>query len=159
MTTITSAGFQEAIKEYLKRNDSTIATLAQRIGKSDRTVGDWIRLGIKRDDYRQKIVDEYPWLFNQNESGQIAVPVRVSEADTARQNLLVLLKTEHARPALGNLTAILVWFLFKASAEDRNQFRDMLGDDWKQFLELTRAMTNETAFEVTKNEGRLEWCQ
>lgn len=162
MTTITEAGFQDAIKAYLKRNDLTIAALALKINKSDRTVGDWIRLGIKRDHVRQRIVDEYPWLFERSDDGAQATSVtqtHKSVADDSRKRMLVLFKTELAHPSILYLSSVLAWFLFDATAEERNEFRDTLGDDWKQFLELTRAMTNETAFEVAKSEGRLEWCQ
>lgn len=159
MTSVTADQFKAAIEKHMRDKNLTLAALARKLGKGESTVGEWRQTGIKRDSTRQQLVAQYPWLFNPDSSDSEPVPARVSEADAARQNLLVLMKTEQARPALLNLTAILTWFLFKASADERNQFRDMLGDDWPHFLELTRAMTNETAFEITKQEGRLEWTQ
>ena len=157
---ITREGFQESLKDYLKENDISISDLARRIGKSDRTVGDWIRLGIKLDSRRQEIITEYPWLFTKEisatESPMLPMEKSVSSFD---HKVLVLIKTEQAMSTVLYLMANLQWFLFEASAEDRNSFRDSMGDDWKNFLELTRAMTGEMAFEVTRQEGRLDWCK
>lgn len=159
MPTITDTEFQAAVKGYLRNEHFSIAELSRKVGKGKSTVGDWIRTGIKRDEVRQKIVDQYPWLFNSNESesGLEAVSVPVTGADIARQSLLVLLKTEQARSVILQLRSILAWFLFQASSDDRNQFRDMLGDEWKQFLKLTIAMTNEKAFDLAQKEGELKW--
>lgn len=157
MQTISTAEFQGAITKYLKSEDFSIAKLARKIGKDRTTIGDWIRTGIKRDKVRHKIVKQYPWLFNSSGNSSAVASVQVSEPDAARQSLLVLLKTEQACLALLQLQSILTWFLFRASPDDRNQFRDMLGDEWKSFLKLTLAMTNEKAFELAQREGELKW--
>lgn len=155
---MTNEEFRAAINSYREREHLSILGLAQKLKKNDSTVGDWVHKGIKRDSYRQRVIEQYPEIFDQHKQ-EVAVQAVVDLDPTRRHDLLVLLKTEQALPAVLNLTAILIWFLFKASVEQRNYFRDTLGDDWKHFLELTRAMTGETAFEVTKQEGRLEWCK
>ena len=152
--TLSDTQFQEAIKNYLKSNSLNIASLARKASLSESTVGDWVRKGVKSEARRKQIVAEYPWLFDSGVKEE-RTPLR----QLADKSLLVLIKTEQAHSSVLSLTATLVWFLFKASAEDRDYFRDWLGDDWKNFLELTRAMTGETAFEVTKQEGRLQWFQ
>ncbi len=157
---ITRSDFQDALKAYLKDNDITITALARKVGKDPTSVGDWIRHGIRRDDIRHKIADDHPWLFNrEGKLSQKEVIDKPEKRTDPNQSLLSLIKSEQARSGILVLKAILMWFLFEASAEERNQFRDSIGEDWKNFLELTRAMTGETAFEVAKQEGRLEWCQ
>ena len=155
--TMDSAQFQEAIKRYLIENHINGTQLADKVGKPVSTVGDWIRNGIKRERDRKRIIEEFPWLFDSIVQ-PLVIPDKVP-SNHSHQQLLVMIKIEQASPALHHLKAILEWFLFHASAQDRDHFRKSFGDDWKNFLELTRAMTGETAFEVTKQEGRLEWCQ
>lgn len=157
MATLTADEFKEAIDRYLTTNKMTIAALAQRLGKGETTVGDWRRGGIKSDEGRQQIIAAHPWLFEPGAETP-APPTRAS-GKNGTHDTLVLIKTEQARLELLALRSLLIWFLFDASADERHQFRDNLGDEWKHFLELTRAMTNETAFGMANTEGRLEWCK
>ena len=165
--TLTRSDFQAALRRYLEVNKMNITALARRLGRGESTVGDWVRLGIQRDEHRQKVIEQYPQIFNSSPNSNVRSNREVSippaqpavVLDMVDRRLLVLIKTEQVQPAILHISLVLKWFLFKASAEERNRFRDDLGSDWQNFLELTRAMTNETAFEVTKQEGRLEWCQ
>jgi hypothetical protein len=150
--------FIALIRKHKADSGRSITAYAELIGRPLGTVKTWIHKGVIKDTYRQKIVDEFPEIFSEeaiNDMPSNLVPVPKKSEKVG--NMLVLVKTELARIQIQNLTSLLGWFLFEASAEDRNSFRDALEDDWTQFLELTRAMTGETAFEVTKNEGRLDW--
>lgn len=163
MQTLTSEQFQEVLRQYLQGENLSVNALARRIGKPRSTVKQWVQSGVSRDKDRLRIISEHPQIFNGEAVGEVTlkapVPVRKSVQVADTHSLLVFMRTEQARSLLLNLRVTLVWFLFKASAEERNTFRDELGDEWSNFLELTRAMTNETAFEITKSEGRLDWCQ
>src|SRR5437868_2054597 len=127
--------FQDAVKKYRDNHGLSISELATKLGKGESTVRDWIRLGIKTDDIRQKTVEKYPWLFE-----AVTDQASVAGLDGNKQSFLMLLKTDHAHLAVSQLTIVLRWFLFQASTVERNYFRDTLGEDWKHFLDLTRAM-------------------
>ncbi len=149
--------FREALLRYLQRENINASDLARLIGKPVNTVGDWVRHGVKRERDRQRIVEAYPQVFGVVATGKSNIPSQLAQPPDL--GFSSILKTEMARMVIQNLSALLDWFLFEASKEERNHFRDQLGDDWKHLLELTRAMTNEKAFDVTREEGRLAWRQ
>jgi hypothetical protein len=74
--------------------------------------------------------------------------------DITERSTSVTGKIDQARRHIGELSEILDWFLFSGSIEERNFFRDELGESWKDLLWFTRSMTGETAFEIQKREGR-----
>lgn len=157
---ISNEEFKAAIAGYLKEKNLQVTALAAEIGKPRSTVDGWLHKGIAKNGVRQRTAEAYPQIFRA-QPGQTAEPPAQKKVVRSRhlQELLSLMKIEQTRSHLLNLRTLLVWFLFEASADDRNQFRDMLGDEWKNFLELTRAMTNEMAFDISRSEGRLEWVQ
>jgi hypothetical protein len=59
-----------------------------------------------------------------------------------KQNTLLTSKS-HVR----TLNRILKHLLYECRAEQRCEWRDALGDEWRQLLEFTRAMTSERHFE------------
>lgn len=155
---LTNDQFKNALRSYLEREKISALELSRRVKKGDSTIGDWLKRGIIRDAIRQQVVDKYPWLF-----GGVAV-IEVLKGTTLVSNdplhgILISVKTKHVGLWIESLGDILKWFLFSATAEERNAFRDSLGDDWTNFLELTRALTNEQAFQITLQEGRLDWCK
>lgn len=155
--TLTTEEFRAALLNYIQSENITAADLARRIGKPINTVGDWVRHGVKRERDRQRIVEAYPQVFGVVATGKSIMPSQLAQPPDL--GFSSILKTEMARMVIQNLSALLDWFLFEASVDERNHFRDQLGDDWKHLLELSRAMTSETAFDVTKQEGRLAWRQ
>ncbi|MDP4001817.1 MAG: hypothetical protein Q8P69_02105 [bacterium] len=155
--TLTFEEFRVALQSHLERENINASDLARRIGRPINTVGDWVRHGVKRERDRQRIIETYPHIFRIEATGKSTIPEQpIQSPDLGFSSIL---KTEMARMVIQNLSALLDWFLFEASKEERNHFRDQLGDDWKHLLELSRAMTSETAFDVTKQEGRLAWRQ
>lgn len=150
--------FRAAIQSYLKTHEMSMGQLAKKISRPRTTVEWWCYHGGKREGYRQKIQERYPWLFNS--SGETALEIPPSPQvpqENAELKLFLAIKTERAHEMVLYLTTLLEWFLFKATTEERNRFRDALGNDWEHFLGLTRAMTNEKAFEIAKQEGELKW--
>ena len=167
--TITNEQFMADLKRYLTKNEMTQKELAAKVQRAQPTVAGWKQVGLVDDATRRKVVDAYPWLFSSNGSssddsskGEVeeqSSPAAAAKANVAR-GLQASVKTEFARQYVACLGEILAWFLFSATREEREQFRENLGDAWKDFLELTRGMTGETAFEIAKQEGRLEkWEQ
>mgnify|MGYP001616162680 CR=1 FL=1 len=53
------------------------------------------------------------------------------------------------------LSRLLLWFLFEANAEQRQELRESLGEDGEVFQNLVRAMAGEMAFKVLSDEGKL----
>ena len=155
--------FKAAIQRYIKANElGGPKGFAERFGRKVGTVEGWLYKGVKKASQRARIISELPEVFNS--SGADENPS--SEANTSsptlgptptswERELLVALKCETTSNAVLILLAQMEWFLFKATPAERDRLRDMLGDQWKRFLELVRAMTSETAFKVAREEGRL----
>ena len=156
MGVLSQEEFKQGIKNYLTEKNLTVAELSVKVNRGRSTVNDWIHTGVKSEEMREKIVSENAWLFSEGK-GEKSLTPSIKSTSVLEPSFLLVLKSELARPLISNLTGTLIWFLFDATAKERDYFRDTLGEDWKNFLELTRAMTGETAFEVTKQEGRLDW--
>ncbi len=145
--------FKAHCLKFLSDNEVTISEGARKIGIPRSTLKGWLRSGIMKDDLRQKIAAGYPQVFGGTE---------VSEESTTENNPVLLwvprkvtlsTKIEMLRLTVGNMSQLLRWFLLEATPEERNRLRDELGEDWKQMLNYTRAMTNETAFGIVREEG------
>jgi|SRR3989344_916196 len=161
MNNINSAeDFMSAVKGYIEKEGITTAELARKLNKPGQTVGDWIRKGVRRECTRVRLMAEHPELFQgytaPKQSEEVVRPPLIKNNGPDHRSMFVLVKIEHARSQTIVFQDLLHWFLFEASAEERNQFRDSLGENWKQFLELTRAMTGERAFEIAKEERRIK---
>lgn len=144
-----NAVFMEAVRSHCRDKGITIAGLAKSIGIPRGTVSGWANKGVRDDKVRDKLVEQYPQIFGGGKSvvGNLgAVLSGVGGID---------FKIEAARFSVGYLSGLLDWFLYTATREERNRFRDELGNQWKHFLELTRGMTSEAAFDVAKSERRL----
>lgn len=155
----TAEEFKAAIQSYLKTHKMSVGQLAKKISRPRTSIEHWYYHGVKREGDRRKIQKQYPWLFNSS-SGEVPSEIPPSPhvpQENAELKFTLAIKTERAHEMILYLTALLEWFLFKATAEERNQFRDALGKNWEHFLGLTRAMTNEKAFEIAKQEGELKW--
>lgn len=153
-----SQQFVDALKQYASGRGLNITQLADQIKKERRTVSYWLHNGMNNDLVRNKIVSDFPEIF---EGYKPSENLEISEPDNSVKKKTVdqfgsIIKIEMARQNIVYLSSILDWFLYETSVEEREHFRKELGDSWKQFLELTRGMTGETAFEVAKKEGRLK---
>lgn len=162
----TTEQFAEAVRQYAQKVGLTRSKLADQIGKPRQTVDDWFKKGVKRKSARDRIIAEHPEIFDGFQSLD-KTPADSTSAATAEiphehthtftdQEVFALVKTERAHHDISSLTETLQWFLFQATPNDRNKFRDSLGETWKYFLELTRAMTGEKAYEIAKQEGRIK---
>ncbi len=154
--------FRAAVKSFMAANSIGPTELARRTGESRKKVENWTYYGIKTQSKIDAVVAQYPWLFESNGNVPQEVPTEGTGAkgNTAPvplhpdRKLLGLIKTEQVRLNILCLAATLEWFLFEASAEERHLFRDTLGDSWKDFVWLTRAMIGEAAFEIAQQDGR-----
>lgn len=156
--------FISILRKKMEDSGLNQSEFARRLGEKRESVLQWRRDGIKRDKVRQRVISAHPELFSSDgiHADTELVPVEIPKRKKADaiQQMRTAVKTEFARHHVASLENILVWFLFQATSEERNQFRDDLGDAWKEFLSLTRAMTGETALEITKGEGGLQkWEQ
>ena len=157
--------FKAAIKQYIVANNlGGPNELAKEIGRPRKTVEDWYYRGLTSEKGRRQVVERYPQLFsakNTIASGQADVvlsekaPAPPREDKRPDRKIVTMVKVEVVRGEVAALAKHLEGFLYQATPDERNQFRDALGEEWKRFLELCRAMTGETAFQVAKDEGRL----
>lgn len=159
MAFATAKEFAAAIKSYCKANSLTLTTLATQIGRPVGTVEDWMYRGLKSPEAQERVMRDFPWLFS-------AIPASVSAKQAEPLvggcsysnhpiECQLLMKLELARQGVVLLSDILQWFV-NASPKERERFRDELGQVWKKFLELTRAMTGERALELALQEGRVK---
>jgi hypothetical protein len=144
-----NAVFMEAVRSHCSSKGISIADLARSINIPRGTVSGWANKGIQNDKAREKIVEKYPQIFGGGKPAAASLGSVLSGAGSLD------FKIEAARASVGYLSGLLEWFLYIATREERNRFRDELGNQWKHFLELTRGMTSEAAFDVAKSERRL----
>lgn len=161
-----SADFSQSIRNYLSKSGLSRKELADKTGCSKHMIMDWLRYGLKTAQKRDEIIKKYPWIFLDNLSSDPTVraeeltlatlPVSPPKVLTNPVNeVQVLMKIELGRHGIVVLSDILQWFI-DASADERNRFREELGGIWKNFLELTRAMTGERALELALQERRVK---
>jgi len=141
--------FMEAVRSHCNAKGISIADLARSINTPRGTVSGWANKGIQNDKAREKIVEKYPQIFGGGQTATASPSMALPSASNSD------FKIETARLAVGYLSGLLEWYLYTATREERNRFRDELGNQWKHFLELTRGMTSEAAFDVAKSERRL----
>lgn len=159
MTVMTNEQFKATLRNFAAAHGMTQAVVAQKIGKPRQTVGHWFSTGIKPDDIRARVIAEHPDIFSaeyvpKEEALPLQTEPSVASAP-AVSDMRTLVRIELARQVIANLTENLQYFI-NASADERNRFRDELGDHWKDFLELTRAMTGENALKIARDERRIK---
>lgn len=162
----TAQEFAEAIRRYAFENGLTISGLARSIGKPRETVQFWANGKVKNQETRQKIMNDYPTIFCEgnnsipalnNEvrllSKSVPVPNK-NKSFNKQDDIQLLMRIELGRQGIVSLSDTLQWFISASSAE-REKFRESLGGLWKNFLELTRAMTGEHALRIALEERRV----
>ncbi len=152
---LSNDSFSKALRRFREARGFSYKTLSREIKVPRQTLYRWEKEGIAQDSFRQGIIMRFPQVFTPDEG---VVESIIKAAHDYRRELLEI-KIDKAKKGLLDITAVLAWFLFRATPEDRNHFRDALGEDWEHLLALTRAMTNEKAFEIARDEGGLNWCQ
>ncbi|MFA7216693.1 MAG: hypothetical protein WC095_01775 [Candidatus Paceibacterota bacterium] len=163
----TAQEFAEAIRRYASSNGLTIAGLARSIGKPRETVQFWANGKLKNEESRQKIMNDYPMIFSEDNnftstSDTEGIPFSVimpvsnqhKPAVNRKDDVQVLMRIELGRHGIVALSDTLQWFI-AASPTERDKFRESLGGLWRNFLDLTRAMTGERALEIALEERRV----
>jgi hypothetical protein len=146
---LSNEDFQQKLREYIAENRlGGPVGLARHLQRPQSTVGDWLYKGVLDDGRRARVIRELPQIFNHHEDSFVAT-------GTLSGSVLARLKVELVQERVSILSGYLEWFLFQASELEREQLRNTLGEKWNHFLELTRAMTSERAFEMAQEEGRL----
>lgn len=144
--------FKDRWRQFLAAGDLTFLEAARKLVVKPSTLSSWTNKGIFKDTSRQKIVDRFPQVF----SG-LPIP-QPKESDVVQfvpRKVTLGVKIELTRQSVVNVNQLLRWFLLEATVDERNRLRDELGADWKRFLNYSRAMTNETAFGMVREEGLL----
>lgn len=164
MSFITNEDFKKGICEFAERHNLSKSELARRLGRSRETVTFWSNHGVKTDSAREEIASKYPHIFF---SGNfVARPVgegsenltdflESCESKDQKVSPLSMIKIAIADDHITALAKVFNWFVFTANASEREQFRKDVGEDWKKFQSLVRALTSEIALAVTLDEGKL----
>lgn len=129
--------------------------LSIRLGIRRTTIRDWRIKGNMPNEEHQIVVNAF--LEKQEEQVQIPPIELPSAPDRSRQSVEkveLFTKKEFVKGHISNLSNLFWWFLFRANTEEREELREEIGEDkWTWFLDLARAMTSETAFNVMEKEG------
>lgn len=150
---MTNEQFMAAFRSFIKSEGIGIQELANRLNKPLGTVNRWVYLGIKKESWRKKIVDRYPHIFQTSPVTNVLDKSNDKMTDVLRE-VVVLIKIEQALMLIVGLSDVLNWFLFEATQDERNRFRDSI-PNWSRIRNMVTAMTNEHTLEVIKNEGGL----
>ena len=139
----------KVLQEYRKGKRLTVVQMANELGVPKWSLEKWMYYGvIPRQRYRGILEQKFPGIFA-DEQQQLA---DVEKAKSVVNSAEVSVNISLARVYIAALGRTFLWFLFEASAEERNQFREKLGEEWNRFFDLCRAMLGEKAFEVVKRE-------
>lgn len=147
----------EALRQYRKEKKLSTLELAQDLSVPKKTLEEWLyQSATPTGRYREMLEVKFPGIFE--EEGAIPFPVaphppapRATVSEVEAQ-VKMHLAEHHVR----SLAELFQWFLFEATAEERNKFRSHVGRGWEEFTHLAHAMIGEKAFEVIKSEGKLE---
>jgi hypothetical protein len=141
--------FQDAIRKFIKLHElGGPKGFGKRFGIAIGTIEHWLYKGIVSPTCRARRIASLPEVFDSSEN--------VTETTSSGGSTFVArLKMELVQERVLTLSLHLTWFLFTATEAERDQLREILGDKWSYFIELTRAMTSETAFRMAREEGRL----
>lgn len=144
------------LRWYLDRNGLTQSAIAKKIGVSQKTFGHWCTGRLRSEVRREKIMRNFPEIFQSAAEMEESVEAKVSDEPKKIDNrMLTVVKIELCRQVIAPTSELLQWFI-DASPEARKQFRAELGETWKKFVELMRAMTGEGAREIAIKEGRVQ---
>jgi len=159
--------FAEAIRRYASVNNLTISGLAKLIGKPRETVQFWANGKVKSQETRQKIINDYPMIFSEGgdsiptSGSEVVLPSVIMPVSNQhrpvvnrKDDVQILMRIELGRHGIVALSDTLQWFI-AASPAEREKFRESLGGLWKNFLDLTRAMTGEHALQIALEERRV----
>lgn len=149
----------ETLEQYIKENHISIRQLARELGVPRTTVRDWITKSKEPSyvRYREILEKKFVGIFNEER-----VIISIGSQEEVRKlkkkiNPVELeVKVFLAQQQMSGLDKIFDWLLFEATVEERNYFRDSLGEQWNQFLNRAQAMLSETALKVLKSEGRIQ---
>ena len=145
---MTNEQFMAALKSYIQSQKLSQSSLARQIGRPRETVQDWVTRGLSIDSRREEIVAQYPHIFSQIGAS--------TDSNSPEINIKLIISIELAKVHIAELSKILRSLVFDLTGSEREVFRTRLGESWNDFLNLTRAMTGETALQVTLREGGLD---
>ena len=143
--------FSRILEEAVKASGYSIKQYADDWGVPPRTVSHWLKGTPPSTKHIPKIEERFPpsdysGLFDE----ELPSPLVGNGLWNGTQTKIMLAKMN-----ITNLRFIFEWLVFEASAEERSQFRDILGAEWEQFMNLARALVNEKSREVGFTEKRL----
>ncbi len=149
--------FRERLREDFEDSGLSIRKYAEAIGITYATMRDWLdpKFILKqpiRTKNRKILLEKIPDIFSPPTvtSFRIAKKVELSGDIDFELVMKFALAKEHII-ALGYY---LQWFL--EAPDRRKKFREQLGKDWEQFLNLTRGMVSEEALKIAVREGRIQ---
>ncbi|HZZ99771.1 MAG TPA: hypothetical protein VFK07_03640 [Candidatus Paceibacterota bacterium] len=149
----------QVLRDYQESNSLSIQGLAKFLGVPRSTARDWLK-GKKPHLHSTKklLLAKFPQLAEDLNETSVSVSAEESALKAkpeADPNFLAA-RIESAYASISHLSVLAKWFLFQASPEDRNRFRTVLGEDWKDFTKLVTAMYSERALQAAREQGELD---
>jgi transcriptional regulator with XRE-family HTH domain len=164
--------FGKRLKEIATKRGISVHQLGRELGIPRGTIGEWV-YGASlptKEKYRRLLASQFPGQFPEFEvplmrgvsprrdkkqvaitsSKQVVIQDQPGEVCGVEKLALIY----HAQDHMMCLIPDFERLLFQASREMRGEFRARLGRNWERFLDLTRALVSEKAFEVLEKEGQ-----
>lgn len=145
--------FATILAEAVRASGLDTKRYAANWGVPRRTFGHWLAGTPPSSKYLSKIEERFPQADYQglfDEDAPAGSPASGNGLWSPAQTKIML-----ARMNITNLMFIFEWLVYDVSAQERNQFRDTLGAEWENFMNLARALVNEKSREVGFTEKRL----
>ena len=144
--------FSRVLTEAIKSSGMNFKEYAADWDVPPRTVRHWLDGTPPSSKYTSKIEErfpaaDYPGLFEE----EVVSGPAFGNGLWSPEKIKIML----ARMSVINLTFVFEWLVLKASAKERDKFRQELGSDWEWFMNLSRSLVNEKSREVMQSEGRL----
>jgi len=147
------AMFVERLRSDLRQSGKTRADYARGWDLARNTLNNWLSGVSPARRFHEKINARFPGAFEA--SGETITDTTPARRLESKNGVFVKNRISLASRSITELVLIFEWLVFKASPEERNRFRDELGEEWEWFMNLARSLVNEKSLQVMKDEGRL----
>ncbi len=158
-----------ALKGFMESHQLSRTELSQIMGVPRETLRGQLTGNMSRQAAIDKVVREYPWLFDPTLPNPIThKDLFVSQLEKATPSTIITsihtnpnaqIMEEFVRMHVVAMTELMRRYIYSTDAQTRDSMRRNLGKKWTDFLQLTRAMNGEQALQIALNERRIpnEW--
>ncbi|MDP3899590.1 MAG: hypothetical protein Q8Q23_00755 [bacterium] len=155
----------ECLKRYCQRENIGITFAAEKLELPFTSFRRWcIGESVPHNENRKKIIELFPELEQvfADDAGEIGKTISMIKNELATNVELPRSSSNEIECAINialvkkdvlSLSHILAWFIYQADTRERQQLRDVLGEDWQTFHKHVRALVSEKARDKSFEDG------